>query len=347
MPSRGPGRVMKVAVFFTPAPPDAPPEDLDGLVQAESVEEALRALGHETVRVPCRLNLEATASELEAAAPDCVFNLVEAVAGQDRLLLLAPALLDALSLPYTGAGLDASLLTTNKLLAKQWLTSAGLPTPPWCTRDGRMPLPLLPEDMVIIKSAWEHGSAGLEASALRPAGELRDLQRVLRRRSDAPGRELFAERFIAGREFNISLLAAPQGPEALPPAEIRFSGFGADKPKIVGYRAKWETDSFEYQNTSRSFDFPGADAPLLTRLKDLARRCWHVFALRGFVRVDFRVDESGQPWILEININPCISPDAGFAAAAARHGLSYVEAVGRILDDAAAKGVDEGDGPIR
>jgi D-alanine-D-alanine ligase len=65
------------------------------------------------------------------------------------------------------------------------------------------------------------------------------------------------------------------------------------------------------------------DTILISELKRLAIECWKVFGLRGYARVDFRVDTQGRPWILEINANPCLSPDAGFAAAAAYAGISY------------------------
>jgi D-alanine-D-alanine ligase len=73
---------------------------------------------------------------------------------------------------------------------------------------------------------------------------------------------------------------------------------------------------------------------LLCQLAYLARECWHGFGLRGYARVDFRVDQEGNPWILEINANPCLSPDAGFAAALERAGISFPQAVERLLDDA-------------
>ena len=119
----------------------------------------------------------------------------------------------------------------------------------------------------------------------------------------------------------------------LPPAEIVFDGYPPGKPRIVGYRAKWDAESFEYRHTVRSFEFERRDAPLVDSLRSLALRCWELFGLRGYARVDFRVDAAGRPWILEVNANPCLSPDAGFAAAAARAGLSFERVVERIVGD--------------
>ena len=144
----------------------------------------------------------------------------------------------------------------------------------------------------------------------------------------------FAERFVAGREFNVSLLAESGDVRVLPPAEIDFSAFPPDKPAIVGYAAKWNAASAEYQQTPRTFDFSPTDQPLLTELARLAVACWRRFELRGYARVDFRVDRAGQPWILELNANPCLSPDAGFAAALLRDGVSFDQAVANILADA-------------
>jgi D-alanine-D-alanine ligase len=145
--------------------------------------------------------------------------------------------------------------------------------------------------------------------------------------------DCFAESYVHGREFNLSVLAGAGGPEVLPPAEIVFEAYPEGKPRIVGYRAKWDETSFEYTHTVRRFEFAGADAPLIGALGSLALRCWDLFGLRGYARVDFRVDESGGPWILEVNANPCISPDAGFVAAAERAGLSFEHVVERIVDD--------------
>jgi D-alanine-D-alanine ligase len=159
---------------------------------------------------------------------------------------------------------------------------------------------------------------------------------ILRARDELTGRPHFAEAYIDGREFNLTLLAGPNGPLVLPPAEIDFAAYPTGKPKIVGYRAKWDEDSFEYGNTPRRFEFASRDRELLEDLAGLAVQCWHVFELRGYARVDFRVDAENRPWILEVNANPCLAPDAGFAAAVERAGFGYHEAIGRIVDDANA-----------
>ena len=125
---------------------------------------------------------------------------------------------------------------------------------------------------------------------------------------------------------------AQDGPELLPPAEIRFDAYPPGKVRVVGYRSKWEEGTFEFANTPRTFEFPAQDAPLLANLKELALRCWKLFDLRGYARVDFRVDGEGRPWILEVNANPCLSPDAGFSAATLRAGLTFPDVLCRILE---------------
>jgi D-alanine-D-alanine ligase len=152
---------------------------------------------------------------------------------------------------------------------------------------------------------------------------------MLRDRERHIGRPLFAEQFIEGREFNLSLLSG----QVLPPAEIDFSSFPPNKPRIVGHQAKWDQGSFEYQQTPRGFDFLATDRPLLECVSELARSCWQLFELSGYARVDFRVDRDGQPWILEVNANPCLSPDAGFAAAVSKAGMTYDEAIQRIMEN--------------
>lgn len=323
---------MRVAILCQVVSPDAGRDELDDLEQLRTVIEALQALGHETDKVDFSLDLALVRAELEALCPDFVFNLVEAVEGRANLLHVAPALLEFLGLPYSGCPMDALFTTSHKILAKTLMRGAGLPTPDWIAL-GQPGLAELcrTSQTWILKSVWEHASTSVrEDSLVQDPTQLMDRLKTTVRRASGPH---FAEVYVPGREFNISVLGGTETPEVLPCAEIRFLDFPPDKPHILDYRAKWEEESFEYRHTVRSFEFTTDDSPLLEELRQLSIRCWELFGLRGYARVDFRVDEKGHPWILEVNANPCISEDAGFLAAAARAGLQPSTVVSRIIAD--------------
>jgi D-alanine-D-alanine ligase len=223
-------------------------------------------------------------------------------------------------------------------MSKRIMQLAGLPTPHWLSESGCGPAadiaPLEPP--CIIKSVWEHGSRGMDDNNVIREGDTELVRRRLREFTARTGRPHFAEKFIDGREFNLPLLDSADGPQILPVGEMDFSTFPADKARIICHRAKWHETSFEYNNTPRNFHFQEHDHALVAQLKHLALECWRLFDLRGYVRVDFRVDPTGQPWILEINTNPCISPEAGYVAALEEAGLQYDDAVRRIVQKAVA-----------
>jgi D-alanine-D-alanine ligase len=318
---------MKVALVHDDVGSGASADDRDVIAQMEAVETALAELGHEFRRVPVTLDLARVAGGLRAAGPDLVFNLAESIAGHGRLIHLTPGLLDALGVPFTGCPTDAVYATSNKLVAKALLRGADVPTPVWLTRAELARDAPIDSGRFIVKSVWEHASRGLDEGSVIDASEPGTLLAALDARAPSLGGEAFAERFVDGREFNVSILAGA----VLPCAEITFEGFPAASPRIVGYRAKWDESSHEALGTPRRFDFPEADRALLATLTGLARQCWSLFGCRGYARVDFRVDEQGRPWVLELNTNPCLSPDAGFAAAVARAGLTFTDAVAQII----------------
>jgi D-alanine-D-alanine ligase len=323
---------MRVAILHEALRPDPRPDERDALAQAEWVEARLVASGHPVKRIAATLDLRALARELAAARPDVVFNLVEALQGSARLIHVVPTLLESLALPFTGCSSASLLLTSNKLLAKRALARAGLPTPPWVeSAAGALAQP--GTRRWIQKPVHEDASVGIDDAAVVECSG-RELARRLEDRAAARAGERFAELFVEGREWNLSLLAKPDGMEVLPPAEIRFEGFPPGKPRIVGYAAKWEPGSFEWSHTQRSFEVPPGDRELVARLERLALECAALFELRGYARVDFRVDAAGAPWILEVNANPCLAPDAGFVAAAQQANLEPGEIVERILEAA-------------
>jgi len=136
---------------------------------------------------------------------------------------------------------------------------------------------------------------------------------------------LLVEEYIAGREFNISIFGYPS-PRVLPIAEIDFSAFPEELFPIVGYRAKWDRASFEYSHTPRKSP-QGLSPPLRERIERIALECFHLLMLRDYGRIDMRVNDCEQIYVLEVNANPCLSPDAGFAAAIQQSGMTYTDMV--------------------
>lgn len=314
-----------VTVLHGAVPKDAPPDEQDVLAQVESVSAALERLDYAVEALPLTLDLQAARVQLRARSPALVFNLVESVGGSGRLAPLGAMLLEDSDLPYTGTAQTGLFASSNKLMAKQLLSLANIATPGWCTYEE--PPPAAGERW-ITKSVWEHASIGIDDDSIVDAHDLHTALSACRERFSG---EWFAEEFVEGREFNIALIGGADSPQVLPPAEIRFVEFPEHKPRIVGYAAKWTPESFEYSHTQRSFDFARAELPLLDELVDIARRCWALFACRGYARVDFRVDQHNRPWVLEVNANPCLAPDAGFATAAREAGLSYDALIARIV----------------
>ena len=319
----------RIVILHADIPDDAPEDEKDVFQQVEAVSKALTGLTAASVVLPVSLNLEKARTGLIELQPSAVFNLVESLAGTGKLIHLIPALLEFLKIPFSGAGSESMILTTSKILSKERLQAAGIYTPAW-QNSGSNGSPLSFDPPYIIKPVNEDASVGLDDGSF--CRSRKEAESILKKNNALYG-ECFIEKYIDGREFNISILAGPDGPEVLPPAEIKFVNFPADKPKLVGYRAKWEQNSFEYRNTVRSFEFKNDDQKLINRLYKMSLDCWNLFRLRGYARVDLRVDESGKPWVLEINANPCISPDSGFMAAATQAGMTYNDVIERILND--------------
>ena len=327
---------MKAVILHDRIPPDANFDHQDVLYQSKAIADLLKELGFDPIEISVSLNLEELLAALTAINPSLVFNLVESVEGQGRLIHLIPSILDYLKLPYTGSKTEPLFLTSNKIMAKKLLIKAGILTSPALSL-GELKYNKKVEvnGLFIIKSVWEHASQGIDENSVISAKNKDHLIKALQSKEDQLGGECIAEHYIEGREFNLSLLASPKGPEVLPPGEIIFEDYPQEKLKIVCYRAKWVEGSFEYLHTPRTFEFSSLqDYALLRRLKKIAIKCWNLFELHGYARVDFRVDKLNNPFVLEVNANPCISPDSGFVAAASQAGIDMKRVIERIIGDA-------------
>jgi D-alanine-D-alanine ligase len=300
-------------------------DELDVLVQADAIEQALKELGHIPRCASFGLNLEPVAGILANQPPDLVFNLVESVGGKGSLIHLCPSLLDAFGVPFTGSGTHALMVTTDKIVTKQILEDHGIPTP-GSLLPGIGVIP--PKDKkYILKPTMEDGSAGISDDSVMQGKDL-DLISLSKK---GLLKEAFLEEYIEGREFNISLLSGSSGPVVMPAAEMLYVDYPEGKPKILNYASKWDDSSFEYHKTIRTFDLSPADESLVEQMSEISLRCWKIFHMKGYIRVDFRVDDQNRPWVLEVNANPCLSPDAGFVAACKQGGIDYTDMIKRII----------------
>ena len=303
---------------------DGRPDEADTIEAAEAICETLRGLGYQSDILHIDLDLTPVEQIVERG-PLVVFNLVDALRADLRLQPFVPALLEQLRVPYTGCKFDAIVAAMSKTRSKHLLKAAGIATPAWI--DGiRNPLP--GDTLVLVKSDSEHASVGIDASSVVLAAEA---GAVIRQRESAFGGRFFAEVFIEGREFNVAMVEGAAGPEVLPCPEIQFIDYPDGKPRIVDYDAKWQAETFAYNNTPRAFGIEKSDPKLARKLKRMALECWRIFGLSGYARVDFRVDAMGKPWVIDVNTNPCITADAGFSATASEAGISYPQLIERIV----------------
>lgn len=324
---------LKVAIAHNePAESDQPfaESSQDVLDQVEYVEEALSQLGHASVRVPVAGHPRQELSALEAAEPQVIFNLVESINEEARLFPSFGGFLEIWGLPFTGSGSFALAATTDKRLTKLALRGGGMETPDWvvCTSEEDFDFQGVPGPW-LVKPVLEDGSIGIDADSV--------YDRPDRLRAALPtfveaheGQPLLIEHYVDGRELNVSLIGCAGNMEPLPVVEIDFSAFGADRPKVYGYKAKWQCDSFEYQHSNRLLHTNGSDS-LIARLQDLGKQACELLGVGGYARVDFRISSDGTPYILEVNTNPCLTDDASFTAAAYAGGLTQADIVDRIL----------------
>lgn len=328
---------MKVAIAYDADALLGDAASQDVIDQIDAVEQALAALGVASVRVPADLDIRAFKQRLAGARPDVVVNLVESLGGSDRLQAVVAMLLEDWQIPFTGSGSLAMFISNHKVETKRRLAAAGLPTPDCAWLDAKGKLSSLPDEAEmagdwIVKTLESHASLFLDDASVLKNADADALAARLRSDADRRRQPFFAERYIDGREFNLSLLADGSGrPAVFPVAEIRFDELPPDRPRIVGYAAKWDEESPEYVATPRSFALDEAARELAPELERLAAAAWDVLGLAGYARVDFRVSNAGEPFILEANANPCLAPDAGFSAAARQGGVGYVEMVHHIL----------------
>jgi len=334
---------MKIEVLILhniPAAGGYSESDAGIIAEVDAVADSLRRLGfpHRAAGV----NTLAGVQRALASSPEAiVFNLVESLTDSPADANLVPALCKAAGKTSTGSDTPALLLTLDKSHSKSILSAAGLPCPAGiCIQIGQpVDTSALAPAPWIVKPARSDAGEGIDAASV--VHEVERLEEAVHRVHQRCSQPAIVEQFLGGREFNVSLLQqgklSQQGGEihVLPIAEIVFT-LPAGKPPIVDYAAKWLTDSEEYKNTRRVVPAE-VDTVLAEEIRRIALEAWRVLDCRDYVRVDMRTDDASRPFILEVNANPDISPDAGFAAALSAAAISYDEFVSRIVHNAAER----------
>lgn len=267
--------------------------------------------------------------KLRKNTPDLIFNLTESLAQESTNEIVMPAVLDMLGIPFTGTGSMGLGLCLHKPKAKDILRSRGVPTPASCTieraKDAAgvdLPFPLF------CKLAREDASVGIkDENVIHDRKSLVKRVRALLEEFQQP---VLVERYVEGREVYVTLLGNERV-NTLPFHEIDFSRMPAGRPKIVGYAAKWDESSPEYLGTT-PVAMKNVSASLRASIERTAVAAFRALELRDYGRVDFRVSEDGIPYVIDVNPNCDISPDAGVARAAKAAGMSYAQLIGRICE---------------
>jgi D-alanine-D-alanine ligase len=311
---------------------------------AQQAHDAVRSLGVGATLIPLQKSLLNFLGRVREINPDALVNLCEGYYGRPQWESNVAGIFELLGLAFTGNAAKTLAFCQDKFKAKAVLRAAGLPTAPaQLMLTGDEPLEL--RFPLIVKPNSEDASLGIY-----PESVVRDedaLRRQVRRCLDNYKQPVLVETFVDGREFNVSVMENG-APKALPVSEIDFSAMPKDMPKILGYEAKWFEDNPLYQKTP-----PVCPAPIDDGLRDtlqaLAAAAFRTMGCRDYARVDFRMDAKGRPFILEVNPNPDISNNAGYARALKAAGIEYAAFWGVMIKNALERRVvnDPTDGSAR
>lgn len=312
--------------------------EADVLTQVNAVQDSLLELGYDVNVVPLQKSVQTFMERVTRYRPDAVFNLVEGWLGESRYHLHLPPLYELLRLEYTGAPIAALVLSGDKWMTKMLLDQARLPVPRGmiCSEvPGRCRL----RYPVIVKPAHEDASLGIDFDSV--VSNLADLRRRVAWVIQNYHQPAIVEEYIDGRELNIAILG-DQIPQALPISEITFPYVPEDRPRICSYNVKWMESSPEYHWVGAECPAP-LDEAVTARVQQIAIAAFSLLGCRDYARVDMRLDANNQPYIVEVNANPDLSPDAGLTRSALASGRTYTQLVGEIIACALQRGEANGD----
>ena len=296
---------------------------------ARQAQEAIQGLGYDVTVIPLQRSLLNFLGRVREVNPDALVNLCEGFYGRPQWEANVAGIFELLGLTFTGNASKTLAFCQNKHKAKAVLRSCDLPTAP-----ARLVFAAdEPVDLkfpVIVKPNAEDASLGIT-----PESVVRDeesYRRQVLRILENYRQPALVEPYIDGREFNVSVMEDGKA-TALPVSEIDFSAMPAGEPRICSYEAKWFEDHPLYQKTPPLCPAP-IDDDLRQKLQGLAADAFRAMECRDYARVDFRMDNRGRIFILEVNPNPDISLNAGFARALGAAEVPYASFWARMIQNA-------------
>jgi D-alanine-D-alanine ligase len=348
---KSPGK-MKVAVVFNPPVSAADSAEFvseSGVLESVAAfTAALRAANFDVQEFGIPDSAATLVQQIANSRCDVIANLCESFAGNSAHEPHVAGLYELLGKPYTGAGPECLALTHNKTRTKQLLLGAGISTPEFVEILPSDPLPekqlrdLLSAGAVIVKPAAEDASLGIDANSVCANWEslVRQVEKV-RNRFGA----VLVERFVAGREFNVGIIELPEL-QVLPLAEIQFQSRSELSQTIVTYDGKWSPDSSECTSTPVRCPALVGDE-WAKQIEQTALTAYRITGCRDYARIDLRVDDAGNVFVVEVNANPDAGPSAGLARMLAAAGIEYSEFVNRLVEQARSRGKFDAKKPAR
>jgi D-alanine-D-alanine ligase len=269
--------------------------------------------------------------------PDLVFNIAERISGPNRESHI-PTICEVLNIPYTGSDPLTLGICLDKSRAKEILSYYGLPNPKFWVVEDENKIPFDVTFPAIVKPLYEGSSKGIKNnSVVFNRRKLRSKISEIRRLYAQPA---IVEKFLPGREFTVGVLGNYPELEVLPIVEINYNQLPAGANPIYSYEAKWIWDTRE--KPLQIFNCPTELSPELRyKIETLVKEACRILRIKDWARIDLRLDENGEPNILEINPLPGILPNpednSCMPKAARAAGYSYDQLINRVVYEAARR----------
>jgi len=293
------------------------------------VARALRRLGHRVSVLGVHGDVKRLIAGLSRRKPELVFNLMEMFGDNVFGDIPVTGLLELLGLRYTGSGPGELYLSQDKGLTKKLLAFEDILYPRYAVfsrqaafeTGGNLRMPLF------VKPLRSDASLGIGGKSLvHDAVALMERVAVIHKELEDSA---LAEEYIDGREFYVGVLGNGQ-PKALPPVEVDFTGFPEGVPKVMDSKAKWDERSKEYKGTKSVVAVLPDE--LRAKLQKVAVDAYRALRVRDYGRVDLRLTDTGDIYVLEVNASCYLEKSSEFAMAAAASGLDYPRLIERVVN---------------